>query len=371
MSKIVLINTVCNGSTGKIMGDIARKHIKNGGEAICFYGRRKGYRDIPCKKFGNFFSFWLHVIINTIFDNQGHGSYFYTKKMIKDIKKLNPDIIHLHNLHGYYLNIKVLFKYLKYEYNGKVSWTLHDCWSFTGHCPHFTLANCTKWKTQCYKCPNKKFYPTSLFKDNSYKNYKEKKELFTGLKDLTIIVPSNWLKKLVLQSFLKKYKVIVKNNKIDKSIFKPIVDKKLYEKYNIPKNKTILLGVASIWDEKKGLFDFIELSKKIPKEYVIILVGLTTLQIKKLKKYDNILCIKRTENQKDLAALYTMATYFINPTYEDNYPTVNLEALACETKIICYDTGGCREQINEKDGYVIPVGNIDEILSILKKDIKK
>lgn len=365
MSKIVLINTVCNGSTGKIMGDIAREHIKNGGEAICFYGRRKGYKDIPCKKFGNFFSFWFHVIIATIFDNQGHCSYFYTKKMIKEIKKEDPKVIHLHNIHGYYLNYPLLFKYLKKDFKGKIYWTLHDCWSFTGHCPHFILANCDKWKTQCFKCPNKKYYPVSLFKDNSYKNYKEKKELFTGLKDLTLIVPSKWLKELVEKSFLKEYKVIVKNNKINETIFKPTIDKELFKKYNIPKDKKILLGVASVWDEKKGLRDFIQFSKRISSNFVIVLVGLNNQQIKSLKKYENIIGIKRTENQTELASFYTMAYYFINPTYEDNYPTVNLEAIACGTKVICYDTGGCKEQITKEYGYIIPVGNIEEVLKIL------
>lgn len=154
--KTIYINTVCNGSTGKIMGDQAREEIKKGNEAICIYGRRKGYSDIPCIKVGGFFSFWFHVALTTVFDMHGHGSYVKTKKIVKILKKENPDVIHLHNVHGYYLNLPILFKFLKNEYKGKIEWTLHDCWTFTGHCAYFDYANCNNWKTSCNNCPNKK-----------------------------------------------------------------------------------------------------------------------------------------------------------------------------------------------------------------------
>jgi glycosyltransferase involved in cell wall biosynthesis len=283
----------------------------------------------------------------------------------------NPDIIHLHNIHGYYLNYKVLFKYLKNEYSGKIYWTFHDCWPFTGHCPYFTAVNCNKWKTQCYKCPNKKKYPTSLVFDNSKNNYLEKKELFTGLNNLTIITPSDWLNNLVKQSFLKDYEVITINNTIDTNIFKPTKDENILNRYNIPDNKKILLGVASVWEQRKGLEDFIKLSKKISNDYIIVLVGLTKKQIKKLKQYFNISGIERTENQIDLAKLYTVADYFLNLTYEDNYPTVNLEAMACGTKVISYDTGGCREQIKENNGIIVSVGDLDKVLEVIKKECSK
>lgn len=358
--KLLQINTVCNGSTGKIMGNIQRKAESEGWECVSFYGRRKGFKDIKCKKYGDFFSFWFHVFLTTVFDMHGYGSYIQTKRMIRDIKKFNPDVIHMHNIHGYYLNIHLLFKYLKNEYKGEIRWTLHDCWTFTGHCSHFTYVNCDKWKNQCYKCPNKRKYPISFLFDRSKKNYIEKNKMFTGLKNVTIITPSDWLNNLVKQSFLKEYKVITINNKIDTNIFKPTYDKAVIEKYNIS-NKNVLLGVANIWEEKKGLKDFIELSKRISDNYVIVLVGLNKKQIKQLNKYKNIIGIKRTENQKELAVLYTIAKYFINPTYEDNYPTVNLEAIACGTKVICYDTGGCKEQIDSKNGMIV---NKEELLNI-------
>lgn len=362
--KLIQINTVCNGSTGKIMGDIQRKANKDGYQTLSIYGRRKGYKDLNCIKIGGFFSFWFHVALTTIFDKQGSGSYFKTKKIVNILKRENPDIIHLHNIHGYYLNYKVLFKYLKNEFTGKLYWTFHDCWPFTGHCPHFTVVNCHKWQTECHHCPNKKRYPISLGLDCSKSNFRKKKELFTELNNLTIITPSEWLNKKVKQSFLKDYPIVTINNTIDKNIFKPTRDKSILKKYSIPENKKIILGVASVWNESKGLNDFIKLSTMIDDNYQIVLVGLNKKQIKKLPS--NIFGIKRTDNQLELASLYSNAYVFVNPTYEDNYPTVNLEAIACGTKVIAYDTGGCREQIHKNNGIIVPVGDLESIIQNLK-----
>ncbi len=363
--KLIQINTVCNGSTGKIMGEIQRKANEESFSTLSIYGRRKGFKDLNCVKVGGFFSFCFHVGITTLFDKQGSGSYFKTKKMVRILRKENPDIIHLHNIHGYYLNYKVLFKYLKNDFTGKIFWTFHDCWPFTGHCPYFTLAKCQKWQTECHHCPNKKNYPTSLFLDASRSNYKKKKEMFTGLKDLTIITPSVWLNNLVKQSFFKDYSVVTINNTVDINVFKPTFDSMLFKKYNIPEEKKILLGVASVWEERKGLRDFLKLSNQIGKEYIIVLIGLSKKQLKKMKLYSNIIGIERTESQIELAKFYTMATYFLNLTYEDNYPTVNLEAISCGTKVISYNTGGCKEQITKENGYIVSIGNIEKIVEIL------
>lgn len=363
MKKLVQINTVCNGSTGKIMGDIQREYNKKGYETISFYGRRKGYKDLKCEKIGNPISFWIHVGITTIFDKQGYGSYFYTKKLVRRLREINPDIIHLHNIHGYYLHIPTLFKYLKKEFKGELKWTFHDCWPFTGHCAYFDAAGCNKWKKQCSKCPNKCSYPVSLLLDNSKKNYLNKKEMFTGLNNLTIITPSDWLNKLVKQSFLKEYNVITVNNKINLDIFKPTKDLSIKDKYNIPNDKKILLGVASVWEERKGLKDFVELSKMISDEYVIVLVGLNKKQFKQINSIDKMIGIRRTDNQLELVKLYSICDYFINPTYEENYPTVNLEANACGAKVITYDTGGCKEIKYYK---LIKKGNIKDIYKAIK-----
>jgi putative glycosyltransferase len=368
--KVVSINTVCNGSTGKIVGSISSSLIESGEEAFCIYGRRKGYANIPCKKIGGFFSFWYHVFLTTVFDLHGHGSYFKTKKIVRKLKKLNPDIIHLHNIHGYYINYKVLFNYLKNEYQGRVFWTLHDCLPMTGHCAYFSNVSCEKWKTECHDCPNKKMYPTSLLFDRSRKNYQEKKNLFNGVKDLTIITPSVWLQNIVLSSYLKKYPVKTINNGIDLNIFYPRLTDSIFDKYNIPKDKKVLLGVASIWEKRKGLDDFLMLSKLVNDDYVIVLVGLNNKQISKLKQYKNIIGIKRTENQDDLASLYSVSFALINPTYEDNYPTVNIEALASGTRVIAYDTGGCVEQAENPNMYIVKKtiknNNVKNIIKLLE-----
>lgn len=372
--KLVQINTVCNTSTGKIMADIQVEANQNGYQTLSIYGRRKGYQNLNCVKVGGIFSFIYHIFLTTFFDRHGYGSYWKTKKMVKILREEKPDIIHLHNIHGYYLNYPVLFQYLKNEYTGKIFWTFHDCWPFTGHCPYFTEVDCNKWKTHCNHCPNKTKYPFSILMDRSFKNYQKKKEMFTGLKNLTIITPSDWLNKLVKQSFLKEYPVVTIHNGINLEIYKKTVDQSILEKYNISNDKKILLGVANIWEPRKGLLDFIELSNIIPHDFQIVLVGLTPKQIKKLPS--NIIGITRTENQSDLVKLYSISKFFINPTYEDNYPTVNLESLACQTKVITYNTGGCVEQITKENGYIIKKcssrkKNVENILKCILENDKK
>lgn len=364
--KLVSINTVCNGSTGKIMGSISREARNDGFEVFCIYGRRKGYTDIPCKKIGGPFSFLYHVFITTIFDAHGHGSYFKTKELVRELKKINPDIIHLHNIHGYYINYKILFDYLRNEYQGKIFWTLHDCLPMTGHCAYFDYIHCDRWKKGCHDCPNKKKYPISLVFDRSKKNYEEKKKLFADPR-ITIITPSIWLQDIVSKSFLKICNVKTINNGIDLEIFKLKKDETIYDKYNIPKDKKVILGVASIWERRKGFDDFLSLADKISDEYVIVLVGLNDRQTKEVENYRNIIPIKRTENQVDLATLYSLSYCLLNPTYEDNYPTVNIEALACHTRVVCYDTGGCVEQAKNKNVYLIKKqGKEENIKNILK-----
>lgn len=368
--KLVQINSVCNGSTGKIMGEIQRFANKRGYETLSLYGRRKPFKDLNCEKFGSNFSTLLHGGLTLIFNNHGMYSYFATKKLIRKLKEYNPDIIQLHNIHGYYVNYKLLFKYLKNDFNGKVFWTLHDCWTFTGHCAHFDYIKCEKWKNSCYKCPQIKKYPVSLFFDTSKKEYKRKKECFNGVKDLTLITPSKWLKNLVSLSYLNSYPAVVINNGIDLNIFKTNIDLSIRNKYSIRTDKKIILGVSSIWNKMKGLDDFIKLSKDIQDNMLIVLVGLTEKQIKSMP--NNIIGIKKTDNQEDLVKLYSLADVFVNPTLEDTYPTVNIEAIACGTPVVTYITGGCKEQISEKTGFVCENYEdlIEKINYCIKKDFK-
>ncbi len=364
--KLIQINTVCNGSTGTIMGHIQKKAIAEGYITLSLYGRRQGYKNLPCEKYGSGISFWLHVTLTTAFDAQGCGSYFYTKKLVERIRKEQPDIIHLHNLHGYYLYLPMLFKFLKTEFKGKVVWTFHDCWPFTGHCPYFVIAECDKWKTECYNCPNQRKYPISLLWDGSRRNYRWKKEIFTGMDNLTITCPSVWMKENVEQSFFKDTKCMVVPNGIDFSVFYPREDVSVAEKYRISKDKKIILGVASIWEARKGLNDFIELAEILPEEYIIVLVGLSAKQIKSISA-TNIIGIQRTENQDELAQLYSMASVFMNPSKEESFSLVTIEAMACGTPVIVLDYSAPRELVNDDNGIVLSKAGADDYIEAIRR----
>ena len=361
--KLIQINTVCNGSTGNIMRQIQIAAIEEGYEASSFYGRRKGYSDLPCERFGSFFGFWAHVIWTTITDRQGLGSYFSTKKMVNRLKIVKPDIIHMHNIHGYYLNYPILFKYLREEFEGKIIWTFHDCWPLTGHCPYFTIKKCDRWKKQCHKCPNKNNYPISWFIDASEYNYKLKKKIFTNLENMIITTPSQWMKDNIEQSFFKDMNTVVVPNGIDLNMFYPREKCDAVQKYNIPKHKKMILGVASIWEERKGLSTFINLAKEVQENYVIVLVGLNRHQVKQM--LPNMIGIERTENQNDLAELYSRADVFLNPSEEESFSLVTIEAMACGTPVVALDSSAVKELVNEKNGVVLHEPNIKDYLNAI------
>ncbi len=352
--KVVQLNCTCGkGSTGKICLAISNMLNENNVENYVLYTEGESnytkainYSSKKYKKFQAFKS--------RIFGNFGFNSKKATKKLIKILDNINPDIVHIHNIHGHDCNLSLLFKYLKSN-NKKIIWTFHDCWAFTGYCPYFLLVKCDKWQKQCVSCPQRKKY--SLLFDRSKKLYKNKKELFSEL-DMTIITPSNWLASLVKQSFLKDYPVKVIHNGIDLDIFKP-TESAFRIKFGL-ENKFIVLGVAFDWDRRKGLDVFIELSKSLSDDYQVVLVG-TNEQIDKILP-KNIISIHRTQNQQELAEIYSVADVFVNPTREENFPTVNIEALACGTPIITFNTGGSPEIIDKTCGRVVEVDNIEELL---------
>lgn len=363
--KILLINSVCGiGSTGRICTDLAQQFEKEGHTVKIAYGRSA---TVPEKfqkyavRIGTDFDVKLHALQTRLFDTHGFGSKRATQKFLAWAGEYNPDLVWLHNIHGYYINVEMLFDWIKSRPNMQVKWTLHDCWAFTGHCTHFMVVNCNKWQTCCEKCPQLRCYPAS-FGDNCATNFERKKIAFTGVKNMTLITPSKWLADLVKQSFLKDYPVEVVYNTIDKTIFKP-TPSDFRQKYGL-ENKKIVLGVASVWSENKGLNDFIKLAHMLDDKYAIVLVGLTEKQIKSLPK--NCLGIKRTNSPQELAAIYTAADVFFNPTYEDNYPTVNLEAQACGTLVITYDTGGAKETICSANSKVVSTMALNQLLGEIK-----
>lgn len=356
--KIFKINAVPYGSTAKIMLGIARVAQQRGIQTLlgCGYSYHpilelKGkYTRINGK-----IDKALHMLYTRVTGLHGVYSKLVTWKLLKTLKKFKPDIIHLHNLHGWYINLPMLFNYIK-KNNIRTIWTLHDCWSFTGHCPHFDMIGCEKWKTGCYECPQYREYPQSWV-DNSKKMYKRKKQWFTGVHDMTLITPSRWLADLTKQSFLKDYPVQVINNGIDLNAFKP-AESDFRQKYNCV-DKFVLLGVAFGWGKRKGLDVFIELAKRLDDKYQIVLVGTDENTDKVLPK--NIISIHRTQNQKELAEIYTVADLFVNPTREENFPTVNIEALACGIPIVTFKTGGSPEILDKSCGVVVEKDNTDEL----------
>lgn len=360
--RILMINVVCGiRSTGRICTDLATELKNYGHEVKIAYGRENVPEQFQsfAIKIGTDVDVKIHGLKARLFDGCGFGSKKATEKFVEWIKEYNPDVIHLHNLHGYYINIEVLFSYLR-TCGKKIIWTLHDCWAFTGHAAYCESVNCEKWKNGCYDCSKKFDYPASLI-DNCKKNWNMKKNIFIGIPNLQIVTPSQWLADILKNSFLSEYEVSVINNGIDTDVFKP-TESDIKKKLGI-KNKKIILGVAALWEQRKGLLDFYELAEKIDDNYKIVLVGLSKKQIKKLP--NKIIGIGRTNSVQELAELYSSADFYVNPTYEDNYPTTNLEAIACGTQVITYDTGGSPESAGN-NAIVVKCGHVDDLLNEIK-----
>ena len=358
--RIAQINICDNGSTGKIMLDIFSVLDKDN-ERIAFVSHK--YGNAPyVKRIHSKFGYRVHKFLSMYLGLDEWGSYFSTKKMIRALKKFSPDLLHLHNIHSHALNYRLLFRYIKKE-NLKTVWTLHDCWAFTGGCFYFERSGCERWKTGCGSCPDLKSAGMIVPLDCTRKLFRIKKMAFTGVKDMTLVTPSDWLKELAEQSFLKEYEIRVIRNGINTEIFSP-TDAHTCED-TIDFSKKILLGVAAPFTERKGFSDFLKLAEILDDPYRLVLVGVSQEQKKLLP--ENVIGICRTENQNQLAELYSRAYAFVNLTYEDNFPTVNLEALACGAPVVCYRTGGAAEMLTEENGVVLEQGDYKGVLDALPK----
>lgn len=326
------------------------------------YGR-DGLR--PCRSrvipVGNKWSVAWHGAMTRLLDRHGLSSDSATRTLIGQIERIRPDVIHIHNIHGYFLNYRILFDYLSGS-GIPVVWTVHDCWLYTGHCYYYSAVGCRRWQTGCHDCPQKRKFPASYFADRSALNYTDKKTAFTSMpKDrLTIVPVSEWIKGEMQHSFFKGYDMRVIHNGIDTEIFKPSVDTDIRKRYGIS-GKHILLGVASIWSKEKGLDDFIRLAGMLDEDEVIVLVGIGNDTSSRLP--GNIIGIKRTEDIRQLPGLYSSATAFVNLTWQDNYPTVNLEAISCGTPVVTYRTGGSTEAVTGNTGIIVEQGDLSGILA--------
>lgn len=365
--RILHINSGNIGSTGSIMINISKEANEKGHLSYVSYAssRTNNSRKINNSiSIGSILERNIHLKLAYHTGLNGSFSILSTKRFLRKIDIIKPDIIHLHNLHNCYINLELLFNYIKKKGIHTV-WTLHDCWAFTGQCPHFTLANCEKWKDQCYECPQYKEYPASRI-DMTRKMYSLKKEWFNGVENLTLVTPSQWLADKVNQSFLKEYQVKVINNGIDLNIFKPIKSD-FRNKYKLYKRK-IILGVANPWSKGKGLDIFVELAKKVDETYKIVLVGLSSEQLKDIPP--NILGLPNINSTQELVGIYSSADYFINPSIEETMGLVTVESIACGTPAIVSNFTAIPEMINSESGIVIEKYGADDFYKAIKSNIE-
>ncbi len=346
--KVFLINSVPYGSTGNSMFEIAGLVEQSGGQALCATGfSRRPFYAPNWYPIAGFFDHAFHALFSRFTGRHGCFSKRATQRLLKKILEFSPDVIHLHNLHGWFVNLPMLFSFLKQQ-NIPVVWTLHDCWAFTGQCPHFTASGCEKWKTGCYNCLQIHTYPAA-YVDATKRMWQLKKQWFTGVGNLCLAMPSHWLQGLAGQSFLGKYNSRVIPNGIDLAVFKPTESE--FRKRSGLQGKRMILGVSFSWGYRKGLDIFTQLVDFLPVEYQIVLVGVREEIARTLP--DRILAISQIENPQKLAEIYTAADVFVNPTREDNYPTVNMEALACGTPVITSGAGGSGEMIDASCGSTV------------------
>lgn len=362
--KILQINSFGNLSTGRIAVDLIKMLVVSGQEGVLAYARNTTEQNVPCIKIGTDLDVKVHGLMTRLTDQTGFFSSKATVRLIQHIKEYGPDIIHLHNLHGYYLNIDILFHFLQ-GYGRPVVWTLHDCWAFTGHCCYYSIAQCERWKTGCYHCPQKASYPASIGTDHSRWNYKKKKELFTKVENMTLVAVSQWLAGEVKQSFLKDYPLKMIYNGIDLNVFKP-TESDFREKWGL-KNKKIILGVASTWSVRKGLNDFISLSQMLDNRHQVVLVGVNNKE--KANLPDHIIGITKTDSVQELTEIYTAADVFLNASVEETFGLPTVEAMACGTPVIVYDSTALPEVVSRSGGYIVKPHDLREIIRILEQDI--
>lgn len=367
--KYVQINAYSGGWADSIIFKKHRELVALGDESWVFWARGNREQDEHLQRIASHPEVCLDALQTRLDGKPGFHSKAITRRLLKKLDEIDPDVVHLHLLLGYYINVEMMFEWLS-AHRCKVVWTLHDCWAFTGHCIHFTYVKCDQWRTGCAcgaACPQKRTYPETFAGDGAVRwSYEQKKRLFTMLppERVQLITPSQWLADLTKQSFLSKYDVKVVHNTINKEVFKP-TPSDFRERYGL-ENRFVVLGVASKWGERKGLADFVRLAKDLDSAcFAVVLVGLSEKQITQVKiSAEHIVALPRTSTPQELAAAYTAADVFFNPTTEDNYPTVNLEAEACGTPVVTYDTGGCRETV--KDGLSVVVGSYEDALNSLE-----
>lgn len=359
------------GSTGRITEAIGKMMKQEGWDCYVVHGARYvGKTQLKSLQVVSKFQEYLHALWSMLFDKHGLYSRKQTKELINKLREIKPDVVQLHCIHGYYINYSILFEYLK-ESQVPVVWTFHDCWAFTGHCAHFAYERCDKWKDGCHNCTLLKDYPKTLFIDNSKENWNAKEKSFTSLDNMHIVSVSEWLATLAKQSFFKKYSMQIVYNGVDVNIFKPLDDTSIRSKYGIAEKDFLMIACATAWTEYKGIYDYIELSKHINKDDKLLLVGIDETWKKKLPS--KIIAIPRTNNTRELVALYSSADVVLNLSYQESFGLTTVEGFACGTPGVVYNVTASPELITDSTGIIVEAGNIKGVLSaieIIKKNGK-
>lgn len=360
--RILFINSVVDyGSTGKIVRDLANGLIQHGHDVKIAYGRMSSKEAVNTIDISNRFQSAWHLVMTRLLGRHGLHSSSATKKLIKEIELFNPDVIHLHNLHGYYLNVEMLLNYLKTR-KARIILTLHDCWLFSGSGAYFDYHGCKIWDKGCVECNSTSDYPQQVFPVRQKKNFKWKERVLTGFDDLTIVTPSLWLTELANQTFLSQYSIETINNGIDLEVFQPQEATDQANDLSIADSDCVLLGATNIWEPRKGLNYLYQLSKHLNSNQKLIIVGLNKKQMAEVPA--NVIGLMRTASLQELKGLYSRADVFLNPTLEDNFPTSNLEALACGTPVLTFDTGGSAESIDDSTGWVVERANEKSFIEV-------
>lgn len=368
MPKLVLVNTVCSGSHGRLMRDLRSAAQANGFQVCVAYGRGDPFSG-DTVRIGAQKDVLAHVALTRALDMHGRGSRGATEAFVRHLSDLSPDLLHLHNIHGYYLHAQTLFDFIR-ERNLPTLWTLHDCWALTGHCSHFTRAYCARWQNGCHDCPLKREYPASFGLDASRRNWQWKKDAFSTVPTLRLVTPSLWLSDVVRGSYLGQLPRRVVPNGIDLSLFRPVDGSAVRESLGVEPDQALLLCVARPFDARKGYADMLRVAERLKEKARVVMIGLSDRQLRSLPPY--VIGLSGTDGPEELVPYYAAADCLVNPTYEDTYPTVNMEALACATPVVGYGVGGAKEQLADPVGLPLPVGNPDLLAdSALRSALKK
>ena len=354
--KLLQINVAANwGSHGRIAEEIGLEAMAQGWESYIAYGRYANPSKSHIVKIGDLFDHCLHGAQSLLLDRHGLASCGPTKKLIREIEQIKPDLIHLHNIHGFYLNYPILFRYLS-TVDIPVVWTLHDCWAFTGHCAWPIHGHCDRFQEQCCHCPlQSKGYPKSFLLDRSRSNFKLKKRYFRSLQDLHLVTVSRWLEQQVRLSFMQDMDIRSIYNGLDTEVFRPSGTPPT----SVTDGHPLVLGVCNAWYDWKGLDDMAVLRELLPDDYEVMVVGVNEDQMHRLP--EGITCIRRTDSVSQLAEIYSQADVFVNPSKVESFGMTTAEALSCGTPSIVYDTSACPEVVDNLTGRVVPLGDVNAL----------